>query len=90
MRKEYELKNGRPNPYAKRFTAAGKQVLFDRFFASEHLVRLDDDLIDAFPTTETVNEALRLVLKLQAIVPGPPQKVRSTRPPSTKRARAKR
>ncbi len=75
MRKEYALEGpGRPNPYAKRMGASGRKKVIERFLASEHLVRLDDEIAKAFPSNEAVNEALRLVLKLRNIAPRPPKK----------------
>jgi hypothetical protein len=71
MRAEYELKEGRPNPYAKRLGVAGRKALRERFLESEHLVRLDDDIAEAFPTPEAVNEALRLVLRIRDTAPKP-------------------
>jgi hypothetical protein len=82
MRREYALKNGRPNPYAKRLGATGRAVVLERFVRSEHFVRVDDDLSAAFPDDETVNETLRLVLKMKGLLARP-------RPPTSK-SRTKR
>lgn len=71
MRSEYDFKGGRPNPYARRLGAEGRKALAERFLAAEHLVRLDDDLVKAFPTPEAVNEALRLVLQIRESAPRP-------------------
>jgi len=38
-----------------------------RYSEGTNLVLLDSDLADAFPTSEAVNEALRLVLRLSEI-----------------------
>ena len=38
-----------------------------RYDEGTNLVLLDSDLADAFPTAESVNEALRLVLRLSKI-----------------------
>lgn len=65
MRKEYVLQGGRPNPYARRLGAEGREVLIARFLQAEHLVRLDDDVAAAFADEASVNEALRLVLRLR-------------------------
>ena len=73
MRKEYELKQGRPNPYAKRLGSAGRSAVLERFVRSEHFVRVDDDLAAAFPDEKTVNETLRLALKLQGLLARPKQ-----------------
>ena len=75
MRKEYLLEGrGRPNPYARRLGVGGRKKLIDRFLASEHLVRLDEEIAKAFPSDEAVNQALRLVLKLREVTPRPPKK----------------
>lgn len=86
MRKEYDLAKGRPNPYAKRLGALGRRKLIERFLESERLVKLDEEVAEAFPSGEAVNDALRLVLKLRDIAPRPPRK---TVPPSA-RGRRKR
>jgi len=51
MRAEYDFSKARPNPYAKR---ANEQTC---------VVVLEPELQAAFPNSESVNEALRLVLK---------------------------
>jgi len=50
MRDEYDFSNGLPNPYVQRF-----QEL--------NLVSLDPDVATAFPDSQSVNEALRLLIK---------------------------
>ena len=35
--------------------------------AGKNIVLLDDDLVDAFPTDEAVNEALRLVIRISEV-----------------------
>jgi hypothetical protein len=77
MRNEYDLENGRPNPYARRLGAAGRNALVERFLKSEHLVRLDEEVAEAFPSGEAVNEALRLVLRLRNLAPRPLKKATS-------------
>ncbi len=82
MRKEYDLANlgaGRPNPYAKRLGAAGREAILERYYASEHLVRLDDEVASAFPSPEAVNEALRLVMRLREIGVGNAKRVAARR-----------
>ena len=71
MRREYELRGGRPNPYAKRMGAAGRSVVLERFLRSEHFVRLDDDLAAAFADDAQVNATLRLALRMKEITAGP-------------------
>ena len=59
LRPEYDLttllKEGVRGKYAARYQEG------------TNIVRLDPDVAAAFPTSETVNEALRLVMKLSAI-----------------------
>jgi hypothetical protein len=50
MRDEYDFSNAIPNPYAQRFREL-------------NLVSLDPDVKAAFPDSESVNEALRLLIK---------------------------
>jgi hypothetical protein len=87
MREEYYLSGGgRPNPYAKRIGARGRKVLLERFLHSENLVRLDEDVAQAFTDEASVNEALRLVMQLRAV--GSSSKPRRARAsaPGAKRA----
>jgi hypothetical protein len=77
MRNEYHLEGGRPNPYARRLGAAGRNALIERFLKSEHLVRLDEEVAEAFPSGEAVNEALRLVLQLRNLAPRPLRKAKA-------------
>jgi hypothetical protein len=81
MRSEYELRGGRPNPYAKRFGVAGRAVVLERFLRSEHFVRVDDDLVAAFPDDESVNRTLRRALKMKVARPK-----RAAAKPRTKRS----
>ncbi len=67
MRDEYDLTGSKPNPYAKRLGARGREVLVQRFLRSENLVRLDEDVAAAFADEASVNEALRLVVQLRAV-----------------------
>lgn len=85
MRKEYDLKDGRPNPYAKRLGAAGREALTVRFLESERLVRLAPEVAEVFPTEEAVNEALRLVIQLRELEPRLPVKTAPAAPPRRKR-----
>jgi hypothetical protein len=52
LRAEYDFSKGVRGKYAKRLTNEGS-----------NLVVLEPDVAKAFPTSESVNEALRLVLK---------------------------
>jgi hypothetical protein len=67
MRKDYKLSGGKPNPYVKRMGEGGRSVVLERFLRSEHFVRLDDDVAEAFEDDAAVNEALRLVLRAKAL-----------------------
>lgn len=89
MRDEYELRAGRLNPYAGRISDAGRAELLRRFQEAEHLVRLDDDVAAVFTTEASVNEALRLLLRVREITPklGP---ARVTNAPAAKAPAAKR
>ena len=70
MREEYDLKNGRPNPYAKRFGKKGRAELVQWWANATQNVRLlPDDIAREFPDTESTVEALRLVIKLRAVKP---------------------
>lgn len=80
MRKEYDLSGSKPNPYAKRLGARGREVLVQRFLRSENLVRLDEDVAEAFADEASVNEALRLVLQLRELASaGKPKRARPAR-----------
>ena len=70
MREEYELKHGRPNPYAARIGARGRAELLRWWAGTTANVRvLPDDVAREFPDTESTVEALRLVVKLRAVRP---------------------
>ena len=71
MRKEYELSGAKPNPYTQRIGEAGRAAVLERFIRSEHFVRIDDDLADAFPDEATVNETLRLALRMKGLLSTP-------------------
>jgi hypothetical protein len=51
MEPEYDFSDGVPNPYAARFREGATQVV------------LDADVSAAFPDSQSVNEALRLLIK---------------------------
>ena len=66
MRSEYQLKNGRTNPYAARLGAKGRAELLEWWSNAMANVRvLPEDVAREFPDTETTVEALRLVMKLR-------------------------
>jgi hypothetical protein len=85
MRKECDLHEGRPNPYAKRIGAAGRSVILERFLRSERFVRLDADLAEAFTDDAQVNATLRLALQMKEIA-GAPKRTRPKRSPTKKSA----
>ena len=55
--REIEFTNPRPNPYAR------------DYYKSRNLRVLAPDLLDVFPDSESVNEALRTLVRLTADVP---------------------
>ena len=70
MRDEYQLKRGRPNPYAAKFGVRGRAELLKWWTGAVENVRvLPDDVARAFPDSDTTVEALRLVMKLRAVRP---------------------
>ena len=73
MRKEYELKHGRLNPYAARIGVRGRAEPRRWWASATANVRvLPDDLAPEFPDTESAVEALRLMVKLRAVRPKGP------------------
>jgi hypothetical protein len=89
MRKEYDLQNGRPNPYAKRLGTVGRDQLIERFLKSEHLVRLDEEVAKAFPSPEALKDALRLVMQLRELKPRPTRKAKTARGPASRPKRSR-
>lgn len=70
MREQYELKQGRPNPYAARLGAKGRDDLVRWWSSVTDNVRvLPSDVAREFPDTPTTVEALRLVMKLREVKP---------------------
>lgn len=55
--REVDFTNARPNPYAR------------DYYKSRNLRMLAPDLLDIFPDSESVNEALRTLVRLTAAVP---------------------
>ena len=56
MEEEYDLENSRPSPYAARARVA------------KNLVQIEPELYAAFPSSEAVNDALRIVLEANLLV----------------------
>ncbi|MEO6807295.1 MAG: hypothetical protein ABI286_07140 [Edaphobacter sp.] len=54
METEYDFSNSVPNPYAARFREGTTQIL------------LDPDVYEVFPDSESVNAALRMVMRAGA------------------------
>jgi hypothetical protein len=52
IRPEYDLSESRPNPYAERYAEG------------TNLVKLDPDVRKVFPDSESVNRALRALVKI--------------------------
>ena len=90
MRREYDLKGGRPSSYATKLGRGGRKALVERSLQAERLVRLDDDVAASFTTEESVNQALRLVLRLRDVAPKPPKKGRTCVPARTSRHKRSR
>lgn len=55
--REIDFSNARPNPYAR------------DYYKSRNLRVLAPDLLDVFPDSESVNEALRTLVRLTAEIP---------------------
>jgi hypothetical protein len=55
--REIDFTNARPNPYAR------------DFYKSRNLRILAPDLLEVFPDSESVNEALRTLVRLTAAAP---------------------
>jgi uncharacterized DUF497 family protein len=71
-----------PNPYAKHVSKSGRRTLAMRALAAElgpGFVILSPDLIESFPSSEAVNEALRAVLAAAKAVhtPKPRKRLRA-------------
>jgi hypothetical protein len=78
MRKEYQLKHGRPNPYVTKLGSKGRSKLVNWWSTVTGNVRvLPPDVAEEFPDTKSTVDALRLVMKLRATKPRARAKVRS-------------
>jgi hypothetical protein len=55
--RDIDFSNARPNPYAR------------DYYKSRNLRMLAPDLLDIFPDSESVNEALRTLVRLTAAAP---------------------
>jgi len=80
MREQYDLRHGRPNPYAARIGVRGRGELLRWWASTTANVRvLPADVAREFPDTESTVEALRLVAKLRAVKPKGERKKRRVR-----------
>ena len=72
MRDQYELKNGRPNPYAAKFRQKDRSALV-RWWSSVagNIRMLPEDVAREFPDTKSTVAALRMVMKLRNAGPRP-------------------
>jgi hypothetical protein len=78
MRKEYDLRHGRPNPYAAKFGAKGRADLVNWWSSVTGNIRvLPPDVAQEFPDTKSTVDALRLVMKLRATRPKAKTKART-------------
>jgi len=74
---ELELKDGHPNPHAR------------DFYKSKNLRILAPDLLEAFPDSETMNDALRTLVAVAQRSQKPTQEKISARRVSTSKPRRK-
>jgi hypothetical protein len=79
MRDQYELKNGRPNPYLGKLGQKDRAALVRWWSSVAGNVRLlPDDLAREFPDTKTTIAALRMVIKLRKAAAKPSTASRSS------------
>jgi hypothetical protein len=71
--REIDFSNARPNPYAR------------DYYKSRNLRILAPDLLDVFPDSESVNEALRTLVRLTASVPRRVSAKTATAPKTTRK-----
>ncbi len=78
MRKEYHLKNGRPNPYVTKLGTKGRTDLLRWWTSVTSNIRvLPADVAEEFPDSKSTVAALRLVMKLRAAKPQAKRKAQS-------------
>ena len=81
MRDQYELKNGRANPYLPKLGSKDRAALVRWWSSVASNVRmLPDDLAREFPDTKTTVAALRMVVKLRKAPPNAGRTVRKRAP----------
>ena len=67
MRDQYDLKNGRPNPYASKLGKKDRTALVKWWASAAGNVRmLPEDVAREFPDTKSTVAALRMVMKLRS------------------------
>lgn len=71
MKKDEEADEMLPEYDFKRMTGGVRGKYAAAYRQGTNLVRLDPDVAKAFTTDESVNEALRAVLKAAAAIPSP-------------------
>ena len=70
MRDQYDLKNGRPNPYASKPGKKDRTALVKWWASAAGNVRmLPADVAREFPDTKSTVAALRMVMKLRSAGP---------------------
>jgi len=70
MRDQYDLKNGRPNPYASKLGKRDRTALVKWWASAAGNVRmLPEDVAREFPDTKSTVAALRMVMKLRSAGP---------------------
>ena len=74
--REIDFSNARPNPYAR------------QYYRSRNLRLLAPDLLDVFPTSESVNEALRTLVRLNAALQPERVSAKTAAAPKTSRRKA--
>jgi hypothetical protein len=72
--REIDFSNARPNPYAR------------DYYKSRNLRILAPDLLDVFPDSESVNEALRTLVRLTSSMPRKLSAKTATAPKTRKKA----
>jgi hypothetical protein len=89
MRDEYDLRSGRPNPYAARFGASGRAELLRWWSRVSAGVRvLPDDVAREFPDDDSTVRVLRLVIQLRAVKPREGARKRRATPPPPRAPRS--
>lgn len=75
-KKDEDLDDMRPEYDLRKLKFVGRGIYADRYRSGTNIVRLDQDVREAFPDDESVNEALRVIAKAA--------KQQATRKPKTR------